>query len=62
MNIDWTARWRNAHKACPCICQDQDGCRHCIRPNGTIDACYTCQQFHIEVDEIIEEGKRVENQ
>lgn len=61
MDINWSMRREIAHRACPCICQDQNG-GSCIHADGSVDACYTCQQFHIEVDEIIEEGKRVENQ
>lgn len=58
--IDWKYRREEAHKACPCICKDENE-SSCIDPRGEIDACYTCQQFHLEVDEIIEEGKKHDN-
>jgi hypothetical protein len=53
----WDDRRTKAHLACPCICQLKGGVS-CLQASGAVDACWNCQQFHTEVDEITEENKK----
>lgn len=70
--IDWDARRITAHKACPCLCQILSA-RKCFderrsqNPSSSkrtsswpecIDPCYNCAEWHIEIDKMVEEGKR----